>query len=316
MFTRLEQLIEEAQGRGCRRVAVAAAANGLVLQAVKRAQDLGLIEPWLVGRAAEIRQAANLAGVAFDDERIVDTETTVESAARSVELVREGKADILMKGHLHTDDFLRAALRSSTGLRTDRLLSHCFVLEIPSYHKLLLITDAAINIAPDLVQKAAIVQNAIDLMRQLEVDVPKVAALSAVETINPKIPSTVDAACLHKMAERGQIKYGLVDGPMAFDNAISAKAAQEKGIKSEVAGDVDVVLAPGLDAGNILYKNLEYLAHAKIAGIVMGARAPIVLTSRADPPEARVHSLALANLVCTYDDSCTEVEFGQPLGRR
>jgi len=313
MFTRLEQLIEEAQGRGCKRVAVAAAANSLVLQSVKRAQDLGLIEPWLVGRAGEIRQAAALAGVAFDDERIVDTETTVESAARSVELVREGKADILMKGHLHTDDFLRAVLRSSTGLRTDRLLSHCFVLQIPSYHKLLLITDAAINIAPDMVQKAAIVQNAIDLMRQLDVDVPKVAALSAVETINPKIPSTVDAACLHKMSERGQIKYGLVDGPMAFDNAISAQAAQEKGIKSEVAGDVDVMLAPDLDAGNILYKNLEYLANARVAGIVMGARAPIVLTSRSDPPEARVHSLALANLVCTYDDSCTEVEFGQPL---
>ena len=314
MFTRLEQLVEEAQGRGCKRVAVAAAANGQVLKAVKQAQELGLIEPWLVGRAAEIRQAAALAGVVFDDERIVDTETTVESAARSVELVHQGEADVLMKGHLHTDDFLRAALRSSTGLRTDRLLSHCFLLQIPSYHKLLVITDAAINIAPDMVQKAAIVQNAIDLLRQLDVDVPKVAALSAVETVNPKIPSTVDAACLHKMAERGQIKYGLVDGPMAFDNAISAQAARDKGIKSEVAGDVDVLLAPDLDAGNILYKNLEYLAHAKVAGIVMGARVPLVLTSRADPPEARLHSLALANLVCTYEDSCTEIEFGQPLG--
>jgi phosphotransacetylase len=253
--------------------------------------------------------------VSFDEERIVGTETTVESAARAVELVREGEADILMKGHLHTDDFLRAVLRSATGLRTDRLLSHCFVLQIPSYHKLLVITDAAINIAPDMVQKAAIVQNAIDLLRQLDVDVPKVAALSAVETINPKIPSTVDAACLHKMSERGQIKFGLVDGPMAFDNAISATAAREKGIKSEVAGDVDVLLAPDLDAGNILYKNLEYLASARVAGIVMGARAPIVLTSRSDPPEARVHSLALANLVCTYDTACTDVEFGQPLSR-
>jgi phosphate butyryltransferase len=316
MFTRLEQLVEEAQGRGCKRVAVAAAANGLVLKAIKEAQELGLIEAWLVGRADEIRQAAAVAGVSFDDDRIVDTETTIESAARSVELVRQGEADILMKGHLHTDDFLRAALRSATGLRTDRLLSHCFVLQIPSYHKLLVITDAAINIAPDMVQKAAIVQNAIDLLRQLDVDKPKVAALSAVETVNPKIPSTVDAACLHKMAERGQIKYGLVDGPMAFDNAISAKAARDKGIKSEVAGDVDVVLAPDLDAGNILYKNLEYLAQAKVAGIVMGARVPLVLTSRADPPEARVHSLALANLVCTYDDACTEIEFGQPLSRR
>jgi phosphate butyryltransferase len=315
MFTQLEQLIEEARGRGRKRVAVAAAANGLVLQAVKQAQDLGLIEPWLVGRADDIRQAAASAGVVFDEALIVDTETTVESAARSVELVRQGEADTVMKGHLHTDDFLHAVLRAEIGLRTDRLLSHCFVLQIPSYHKLLVITDAAINIAPDMVQKAAIVQNAIDLLRQLDVELPKVAALSAVETINPKIPSTVDAACLHKMAERGQIKYGLVDGPMAFDNAISARAAREKGIRSEVAGDVDVVLAPDLDAGNILYKNLEYLANARVAGIVMGARAPIVLTSRADPPEARIHSLALANLICTFDDSCTEVEFGRPLGR-
>ena len=316
MYTRLEQFVQEAQRRGSRRVAVAAAANGLVLQAIKKAQDLGLVEPLLVGRADEIRAAAAAAGLEFDDDRIVPTETTAESAARAVELVRQGEADILMKGHLHTDDFLRAALRSEIGLRTDRLLSHVFVLQVPLYHKLLLITDAAINIAPDLVQKAAIVQNAIDLLRQLDVDQPKVAALSAVETINPKIPSTVDAACLHKMAERGQIKYGLVDGPMAFDNAISAQAASEKGIVSPVAGDVDIVLAPDLDAGNILYKNLEYLASARVAGLVMGARAPIVLTSRADPPQARVHSLALANLVCTYDDACTDVEFGQPLDHR
>jgi phosphate butyryltransferase len=315
MFTQLEQFIEAAQRRGSRRAAVASAANGLVLRAIKQAEELGLVTPLLVGRADEIREAAAAADLEFGEDQIVPTETTVESAARAVELVRQGQADILVKGHLHTDDFMRAVLRSEVGLRTDRLLSHVFILQVPLYHKLLLITDAAINIAPDLMQKAAIVQNAIDMLRQLGVDQPKVAALSAVETINPKIPSTVDAACLHKMAERGQIKYGLVDGPMAFDNAISAKAAREKGIKSEVAGDVDIVLVPGLDAGNILYKNLEYLANARVAGIVMGARAPIVLTSRADPPQARVHSLALANLICTYDDACTDVEFGQPLVR-
>ena len=316
MFTQLEQFVEAAQQKGSKRVAVASAANGLVLRAIKQAAKLGLIEPLLVGRAADIREAAAAAELEFSDDQIVPTETTFESAARAVELVRQGHADILVKGHLHTDDFMRAVLRSEVGLRTDRLLSHVFVLQVPLYHKLLLITDAAINIAPDLMQKAAIVQNAIDMLRQLGVDRPKVAALSAVETINPKIPSTVDAACLHKMAERGQIKYGLVDGPMAFDNAISATAAREKGIRSEVAGDVDVVLAPDLDSGNILYKNLEYLANARIAGIVMGARAPIVLTSRADPPQARVHSLALANLICTYEDACADVEFGQPLGKR
>jgi phosphate butyryltransferase len=316
MYTQLEQFVQEAQSRGAKRVAVAAAANDLVLRSIKKAQELGLVEPLLVGRAEEIYEAAAVADLEFDEDQIVPTETTIESAARAVDLVRQGQADILMKGHLHTDDFLRAVLRSEIGLRTDRLLSHVFVLQVPLYHKLLLITDAAINIAPDMVQKAVIIQNAIDLLRQLDVDQPKVAALSAVETINPKIPSTVDAACLHKMAERGQIKYGLVDGPMAFDNAISAEAAREKRIVSPVAGDVDIVLAPDLDAGNILYKNLEYLANARVAGLVMGARAPIVLTSRADPPQARVHSLALANLVCTYDDACTDVEFGQPLSRR
>jgi phosphotransacetylase len=166
-----------------------------------------------------------------------------------------------------------------------------------------MITDAAVNISPDLMEKASIIQNAVDLVRQLGIDQPKVAALSAVETINPKIPSTIDAACLHKMAERGQIRHAVVDGPMAFDNAISQEAALEKGIDSPVAGDVDIVLAPDLDAGNILYKNLEYLANAQIAGIVMGARAPIVLTSRADPPRARVHSLALAKLIHPYEEA-------------
>ena len=316
MFTQLEQFVEAAQQRGSKRVAVASAANVLVLRAIKQAEELGLVDPLLVGRAYEIHEAAAAADLDFREDQIVSTETTVESAERAVQLVRQGEADILVKGHLHTDDFMRAALRSDVGLRTDRLLSHVFVLQVPLYHKLLLITDAAINIAPNLMQKAAIIQNAIDLLRQLGVEQPKVAALSAVETINPKIPSTVDAACLHKMSERGQIKYGLVDGPMAFDNAISAKAAREKGIKSEVSGDVDVLVAPDLDAGNILYKNLEYLANARVAGIVMGARAPIVLTSRADPPQARVHSLALANLICTHDDACTDFEFGQPLHRR
>jgi phosphate butyryltransferase len=177
-------------------------------------------------------------------------------------------------------------------------LSHVFVLEVPTYHKLLLITDAAININPDIAQKGAITQNAVDLARRLGVERPKVAALSSVETINPNIPSTVHAACLSKMAERGQIKGAIVDGPLAFDNAISAEAAQDKGIVSPVSGDVDVVVVPDLDAGNILSKNLEYLASAKMAGIVMGASAPIVLTSRSDPPRARVFSLALASLLC------------------
>jgi phosphotransacetylase len=193
---------------------------------------------------------------------------------------------------------LHAVLSKETGLRTDRLLSHVFVLEVPTYHKLLLISDAAININPDITQKASITQNAVDLAKRLGVERPKVAALSSVETINPNIPSTVHAACLSKMAERGQIKGAIVDGPLAFDNAISAEAAEDKGIDSPVSGDIDVLVVPDLDAGNILFKNLEYLASAKVAGVVMGASAPVVLTSRSDPPKARVFSLALAGLLC------------------
>jgi phosphate butyryltransferase len=298
MITRLQELVELAKENPPTRVAVAAAAHKLVLQSVQRAVDQGLIVPLLVGRAEDIREQAKAIGWVLKDEQIVPTETNKAAAMAAVELVREGKAQVLMKGYLHTDEMLHAVLRQDTGLRTDRLLSHVFVLEVPTYHKLLLITDAAINIHPEIVQKAAITQNAVDLARKLGVEKPKVAALSSIETINPNIPSTVHAACLSKMAERGQIKGAIVDGPLAFDNAISAEAARDKGIISPVSGDVDVVVVPDLDAGNILSKNLEYLASAKMAGIVMGAMAPVVLTSRSDPPRARVYSLALASLLC------------------
>jgi phosphotransacetylase len=298
MITRLHELVELAKENPPTRVAVAAAAHKLVLQSVQRAVDQGLIIPLLIGREEDIREQASAIGWELTNELIVSTPTNKAAADVAVDLVRQGEAQVLMKGYLHTDEMLRAVLRHDTGLRTDRLLSHVFVLEVPTYHKLLLITDAAINISPDIPQKAAIAQNAVDLARKLGVELPKVAALSSVETINPNIPSTVHAACLSKMAERGQIKNALVDGPLAFDNAISATAAQDKGIISPVSGDVDVVVVPDLDSGNILSKNLEYLASAKMAGIVMGASAPVVLTSRADPPRARVYSLALASLLC------------------
>jgi len=298
MIRKLEDLVELARKNPPTRVAVAAAAHKLVLQSVQRAVNLGLIVPLLVGREEDIREHAEAIGWDLDGELIVPTETNKLAAAAAVDLVREGKADVLMKGYLHTDEMLRAVLRHETGLRTDRLLSHVFVMEVPTYHKLLLITDAAININPDIPQKAAITQNAVDLARDLGVERPKVAALSSVETINPNIPSTVHAACLSKMADRGQIRGAIVDGPLAFDNAISSTAASDKGIVSPVAGEVDVVVVPDLDAGNILSKNLEYLANARMAGIVMGAAAPVVLTSRSDPPRARVYSLALAGLLC------------------
>ncbi len=298
MIRRLQDLVDLAQENPPTPVAVAAAAHKLVLQSVQRAVSLGLIVPLLVGREEDIRDEAAAIGWELHDEQIVSTETNREAAAAAVELVRQGRAKVLMKGYLHTDEMLHAVLRRETGLRTDRLLSHVFVLEVPTYHKLLFITDAAINITPEISEKAAITQNAVDLALKLGVERPKVAVLSSVETINPNIPSTVHAACLSKMAERGQIKGAIVDGPLGFDNAISAEAARDKGITSPVAGDVDVVVVPDLDAGNILSKNLEYLASAKMAGIVMGASAPVVLTSRSDPPRARVYSLALASLLC------------------
>ena len=298
MIRRLQDLVDLAQENPPTPVAVAAAAHKLVLQSVQRAVSLGLIVPLLVGREEDIRAEAAAIGWELHDEQIVSTETNREAAAAAVELVRQGRAKVLMKGYLHTDEMLHAVLRRETGLRTDRLLSHVFVLEGPTYHKLLFITDAAINITPEISQKAAITQNAVDLALRLGVERPKVAVLSSVETINPNIPSTVHAACLSKMAERGQINGAIVDGPLGFDNAISAEAARDKGITSPVAGDVDVVVVPDLDAGNILSKNLEYLASAKMAGIVMGASAPVVLTSRSDPPRARVYSLALASLLC------------------
>jgi phosphotransacetylase len=298
MIRRLSDLVDLAQENPPTRVAVAAAAHKLVLQSVQRSVNRRLIVPLLVGREEEIRAQAEDIGWTLDEELIVSTPTNKAAAAAAVDLVRRGEADVLMKGYLHTDEMLRAILRQDTGLRTDRLLSHVFVMEVPTYHKLLLITDAAININPEISDKAAITQNAVDLARKLGVERPKVAGLSSVETVNPNIPSTVHAACLSKMAERGQIKNAIVDGPLAFDNAISAEAARDKGIISPVSGDVDVVVVPDLDAGNILSKNLEYLASAKMAGIVMGAKVPVVLTSRSDPPRARVYSLALAGLLC------------------
>jgi phosphotransacetylase len=298
MIRRLSDLVNLAQENPPTRVAVAAAAHKLVLQSVQRSVNRGLIVPLLVGREEEIRAQAEDIGWTLDEEQIVSTPTNKAAAAAAVDLVRHGEADVLMKGYLHTDEMLRAILRQDSGLRTDRLLSHVFVMEVPTYHKLLLITDAAININPQISDKAAITQNAVDLARKLGVERPKVAGLSSVETVNPNIPSTVHAACLSKMAERGQIKNAIVDGPLAFDIAISAEAARDKGIVSPVSGDVDVVVVPDLDAGNILSKNLEYLASAKMAGIVMGAKVPVVLTSRSDPPRARVYSLALAGLLC------------------
>jgi phosphotransacetylase len=254
----------------------------------------GLITPILVGPAAKIAEVAKRSGIELGLTRVVDVPHSHAAAARAVELVRQGQAELLMKGSLHTDELLGAVVARETGLRTGRRISHVFIMDIPTYHKVLMVTDAAITIAPTLEDKVDICQNAIDLAISLGVTTPKVAILAAVETVTTRMPATIDAAALCKMAERGQITGALLDGPLAFDNAISKEAARVKGITSEVAGDPDILVAPDLEAGNILAKQLSFLARADSAGLVLGARVPIILTSRADSVRSRIASCAVA----------------------
>jgi phosphate acetyltransferase len=256
----------------------------------------GLITPILVGPAAKIEEIAKAGGIDLGRTRVVDVPHSHAAAAKAVELVRKGEAELLMKGSLHTDELLSAVVARETGLRTGRRISHVFIMDVPTYHKVLVVTDAAISIAPTLEDKVDICQNAIDLAISLGVKVPKVAILAAVETVTSKMPATIDAAALCKMAERGQITGGILDGPLAFDNAISKEAAKVKGIRSEVAGDPDILLCPDLEAGNILAKQLTFLAKADSAGLVLGARVPIILTSRADSVRARIASCGVAML--------------------
>ncbi len=277
--------------------AVAHPCDETSLNAAVDAADASLIVPVLIGPADKIRAAADQYEIDIHRFEIVDVPHSHAAAAKAVEWVRNGQADVLMKGSLHTDELMHEVMRVDTGIRTGRRISHVFCMDVPAYHKLLLITDAAINIYPTLDEKRDICQNAIDLAQVLGIKQPKVAILSAVETISIKIPSTTDAAALCKMAERGQITGGLLDGPLAMDNAISKVAAAIKGIRSEVAGDADILLAPDLEAGNILAKQLTFMAQADGGGIVVGARAPIVLTSRADNVRTRLASCAVAVLV-------------------
>jgi len=274
--------------------AVAYPCEASALTAAVEAAQAGLIQPILVGPADMIQSLARRLKIDLEPYAVVDAPNSRAAAAKAVELVREGAAEILMKGSLHTDEFLGAIIARETGLRTGRRLSHVFIMDVPTYHKVFMITDAAINIAPNLEEKADILQNAIDLAIALGVEQPKVGILSAVETVTSKIPSTLDAAALCKMADRGQIKGALVDGPLAFDNAISKAAAKTKGIASAVAGDIDILLAPDLEAGNMLAKQLSFLANADSAGLVLGARVPVVLTSRADSVRARTASAGVA----------------------
>ena len=276
--------------------AVAHPCDETSLKGAIEAAEAGLIKPILVGPKAKIAAVAKKHALDIDKIEIVDAPHSNAAAEKAVELVRTGKADLLMKGSLHTDEVLAEVVKRETGLRTGRRISHVFVMDVPNHAQTLFITDAAVNIAPDLEAKRDIIQNAIDLYTGLGLGVPKVAILSAVETVTPTIPSTIEAAALCKMADRGQITGGELDGPLAFDNAISPEAARIKGIKSPVAGQAQILVVPDLEAGNMLAKNLSFLSHADAAGIVLGARVPIILTSRADNVRTRMASCAVAAL--------------------
>jgi phosphate acetyltransferase len=266
------------------------------LRGVVEASEAGLIVPLLVGPAGRIKKTAHQLGLDIGRFEIVDVAHSEAAAARAVQLIHEARGELLMKGSLHTDELMRSVTSAATGLRTARRISHVFVMDVPGYAETLFITDAAINIFPDLNAKRDIVQNAIDLYTQIGLGTPRVALLSAVETVTTTIPSTIEAAALCKMADRGQITGGILDGPLAFDNAIDPEAARIKGIRSAVAGRAQILLVPDLEAGNMLAKNLTFLSKADAAGIVLGARVPIILTSRADSVRARMASCAIAVL--------------------
>jgi phosphotransacetylase len=302
-----ELLLESCRALDPIPTAVAHPCEETALAGAIEAADKGLITPILVGPAAKIRDVARAAGIDLGTTRIVDAAHSHAAAAKAVELVRLGEARLLMKGSLHSDEILGAALAKEIGLRTGRRLSHVFIMDVPTYHKVLVVTDAAINITPTLEDKVDICQNAIDLAVALGVKRPKVAILAAVETVNSKMPSTIDAAALCKMADRKQITGGVLDGPLAFDNAISAEAARVKGITSEVAGDPDILLVPDLEAGNMLAKQLTFLANADSAGLVLGARVPIILTSRADSVRSRIASCAVAVMAAHAKTSALQV---------
>ena len=291
-----ERLIERCKALAPMACAVAHPCDESSLRGAVEAGQMGLFKPVLVGPKARIEAVAAQFGIDLSGCELVDAPHSAGSAETAVRLAREGRAEMLMKGSLHTDELMAAVVKRETGLRTGRRVSHCFVMDVPAIDRVVIITDAAVNIFPTLQDKADIVQNAIDLAHALGLAQPKVAILSAMETINPQVPSTIEAAALCKMAERGQITGGVLDGPLALDNAIDLGAAQIKKIRSPVAGQADILVVPDLEAGNMLAKSLSFMADADAAGIVLGARVPVILTSRADSVQTRLASCAVAAL--------------------
>jgi phosphate butyryltransferase len=297
MITNFDQVLEQVQLNGIKTVAVAVAQDEPVLEAIRDAKKNGIANAILVGDKAKIEEAAKLVGLDIKEFEVIDEPDNAKAALKAVELVSTKKADMVMKGLVDTATFLRAVLDKEKGLRTGRVLSHVAVFDIPAIQRILLVTDAAMNIAPDLMTKKQIIDNAVVVAKGIGIEIPKVAAVCAVEVVNPDMQPTLDAAALSKMCDRGQIKGCIVDGPLAIDNAISEEAARHKGIKSPVAGHADIILVPNIETGNVMYKTLTYTSNAKNGGILAGASAPVILTSRADSHESKMYSIALASLV-------------------
>jgi phosphate butyryltransferase len=297
MLKTFNEVLEKAKDYGPKKMAVAVAQAEDVLKAVEAARKEGLTNSILVGDKKEIIRIANEMGIDPGNYEIIDKTDKTEAARCAVELVRNKKASILMKGMIGTARILKAILDKEIGLRTNRMLSHVYTLQIKGYDRLLTMTDGAMSISPDLKQKAQIIQNAIYYAHSMGIEKPKVAAVAALELVNPDMPATIDAACLAKMSERGQIVGGIVDGPLGFDNAISREAAKHKGVESPVSGEVDIVLVPNIESGNIFAKGLVYLANAVPAGLLLGAKAPVVLVSRSDSAQSKLYSIALGVLM-------------------
>lgn len=299
MIKSFDDVLNIAKSKSAKKVAVACAQDEPVLEAVHNAMELGIINAVLVGDKGKIENSAKTIGMDLKNCEIIDEKEKKKAAAKAVEMVSSGNADMVMKGLIDTATFLRAVLDKEKGLRTGKLLSHVAVFDVPALERIILLTDAAMNIAPDLMTKKQIIENAVHVAHAIGIEKPKVACICAVEVVNPDMQPTLDAAALSKMNDRGQIKGCIVDGPLAIDNAISMEAAKHKGISSPVAGCADIILVPNIETGNVMYKTLTYTSNAKNGGILAGAAAPVILTSRADSDESKLYSIALASLAAS-----------------
>jgi phosphate butyryltransferase len=296
MIKSFDEIINRVKANGIKKVAVAVAQDEPVLEAIRDAKKMGIADAILVGEKTKIEEVAKIVGLDLNQFEIIDEPNNARAAKLAVELVSSGKADMVMKGLVDTATFLKAVLDKEKGLRTGKVLSHVAVFDVPALQRIIIVTDAAMNIAPDLMTKKQIIENAVGVAKGIGMDLPKVAVIAAVEVVNPDMQPTLDAAVLSKMNDRGQIKGCIVDGPFAIDNAISEEAAEHKGIKSPVAGKADIILVPNIETGNVMYKTLTYTSNAKNGGILAGAAAPVILTSRSDSHESKMYSIALASL--------------------